>query len=1796
MRYLVGTLVEWVAKELGNAAPERNKLLFVLPSWDSSLLLYLGKQLAELAARAPRPTRLYYSVAYRLGMEWAQGSPAQRSDLAELQRLGWYNADDNLTSLRNLLPEEKELLLVVLAGFEHITDRHSLQDFYQLDNDALWRIALRGTTSKWVKEKFERETGDAGRHGIDWAISVLDYLYEKALADLPQISGFLDSIKLQEAENARDACRILLSRLSYFGLPALPGLTASGAQKRKALCGSYLEKAREFFNYSTFLAPRKREEYVKKVDRMLVTPDSLVAEDWQLGVFRSADHLLRAVRNYIANREPAMIEDLRSADFVLISDKILGYKPRPEEPLPKRKQRITDVAGLMPEVFLRAVWLTVIDSTDRRNIRGLNLQSVCFKHNFVVDEEGAEQLRSETAEVFLRRLLGGIDGWLTNSLQLGNGEQELKVNISLCPGAKPGQPPIAYATTSGRCGLRFSCTLTYYDGERFTRDFFWPLPMNHPCRVMLWLFRWAYEQFKDSGNDLPLFVLPGVNRLCRVRNEEEAHRLLARALQREDRQVLNLRYPAGGFSDASRAVYGKLKDLSLWYQRFLTGVHDRGLFSALAARGEGELEYEQLARAYRAALKTCLRGEDPAEAESALLLYKAFLVVDGASLSDQNWLWEKSLPAALVTPLHPAMLEMLYYQFSYLAESLCYLVEGLLSGRGSVQPRKDTWGRVVELAAVRRPLGVVFSNRRLETAGRDFAYLQVIGRGTQVTDADELELAEEEVVDDDDDEVSASELFRLGRLALLVKQILADYKEMHAYAEDGLSLAVYAGGSLQQIIAGVDAFVKNLLDARGEEYGPQYGLALTIFSDTHTDWTVQRWLKAWQDSWQQVDGRGSEYLNRCRMVLHYRLVGAEEDYSDLRKLLEEGSYDVVFLADFFKEDESGFWPLPEEMPRRLKNYRYFPVLEKVCCRMKGDAFKEKRWRVLSNRRFILGTGHSRLVSSLQTIRAGEIEEQDLLLVETRHPGAFRQVLETAHVHSVWVVCIDPAMDEHLIASLQDKNGKNPDIIGFGTGVGAHGEANFTVSTTRFYLTEIRKRTAGWLINLFPGLPYAEADRIAAVLLRRSPDERPYLSGLSLVKSTGPERFLREFIAGRIVRLLLVPDQGEKDEKVFSDVLVSLDAFGHWFEGDAPRPDFLHLKSSIVDGRVVVQARLLECKLASENEAHLSKAGEQVKTGLDQLVPRFRPCPPGEIPGVKDMPEQRYWWLQLHRLIASHGIANYHDGNVLAALELLSEGYFDIKWQAGVFTFWTDWSAAEVQIDVLREVELPEDKQLVVRIFQFGRDFIKRMPDPAVRMVQLGEWPAVGYVGLPPEEEPDVDNTSAAVDGGAGVSPAGDDLRGSQGSAGLIDVSTPTTAPEVLGSSGPATPDTTASVGVPPKDMEPELPQASVPGRILLGRRAGGKAVYWEFGHPDLPNRHILVFGASGTGKTYTIQCLLAELGRSGQNSLIVDYTSGFTGGQLDSLFVGYFQPKQHVVRNEPLGVNPFRRQRYLEDGIELSDNPAQVAQRVVGVFNKVYNLGEQQWSTLYNAIREGVEQYGDVFTVPRLLAKLEVISTAGGQSALPALSLVNKLRPFVDMNPLGPRQGGGWEEMFTNPRNRCHIVQLMGFASDMARLITEFILMDLYWFYRSCGSEARPRLVVLDEVQNLDHAEGGSLASILREGRKFGLSLILATQTLSNLKREERDRLFQAAHKLFFRPADTELRSFAAIIADATGERPDDWVSNLASLKRGECYSMGYARRDDGGGLMANHYAKIRVTALSERLGGEDARGDGAGP
>ena len=118
-------------------------------------------------------------------------------------------------------------------------------------------------------------------------------------------------------------------------------------------------------------------------------------------------------------------------------------------------------------------------------------------------------------------------------------------------------------------------------------------------------------------------------------------------------------------------------------------------------------------------------------------------------------------------------------------------------------------------------------------------------------------------------------------------------------------------------------------------------------------------------------------------------------------------------------------------------------------------------------------------------------------------------------------------------------------------------------------------------------------------------------------------------------------------------------------------------------------------------------------------------------------------------------------------------------------------------------------------------------------------------------------------------------------------------------------------------------------------------------------------------------------------------------------------------------------------------------------------------------------------------------------------------------------------------------------------------------------------------MQNLDQKLDSPLGKFLTEGRKFGLCLIAATQTLSNLKDDEKARLFQAAHKLFFKPADSELKRYSELVrmAAQTGTA-DEWKARLSSLMKGQCISIGPAAENGSFKVRVN---TIDVTSLEAR-------------
>ncbi len=370
-------------------------------------------------------------------------------------------------------------------------------------------------------------------------------------------------------------------------------------------------------------------------------------------------------------------------------------------------------------------------------------------------------------------------------------------------------------------------------------------------------------------------------------------------------------------------------------------------------------------------------------------------------------------------------------------------------------------------------------------------------------------------------------------------------------------------------------------------------------------------------------------------------------------------------------------------------------------------------------------------------------------------------------------------------------------------------------------------------------------------------------------------------------------------------------------------------------------------------------------------------------------------------------------------------------------------------------------------------------------------------------------------------------------------------------------------------------------KILLGEDKISKhKYYWEFGNEMLNNRHLLINGNSGFGKTYCIQSLLMELSLQGVPSVIFDYTGGFAPNKLENVFVSVLadRVKQRIIKTERVPINPFSRGKiYLMDNLVIDEENTDIANKISNVLTSAYKFGEQQKSTVYSAIMEGLSQYNEDMSFSHLY---EILSKVGNHYAE---TVMNKMRPFIDLNPFSATDKFQWDDI-KNSDGMVYIIQMIGYDRPTQMMITELLLWDLWNYAQSNGKENEPFVVVLDEAQNLNHKITSPSGKILTEGRKFGISGWYSTQFMKGqLAEDEIQCLQQASQKLYFAPPENSVIDVAKSIDISSGYK--EWAEKLKTLKKGECVTCGNM-------VINSRWTKyvpkiIKITSLQERLKNE---------
>lgn len=303
---------------------------------------------------------------------------------------------------------------------------------------------------------------------------------------------------------------------------------------------------------------------------------------------------------------------------------------------------------------------------------------------------------------------------------------------------------------------------------------------------------------------------------------------------------------------------------------------------------------------------------------------------------------------------------------------------------------------------------------------------------------------------------------------------------------------------------------------------------------------------------------------------------------------------------------------------------------------------------------------------------------------------------------------------------------------------------------------------------------------------------------------------------------------------------------------------------------------------------------------------------------------------------------------------------------------------------------------------------------------------------------------------------------------------------------------------------------------------------------EKPNSHLMILGQSGFGKTFLLCRKIEEEIRRRKSILIMDFSGSYTERELR---------KNRLQCMESVTIlNP------LEDKITLNLLKNGICDNLTNSLSKVLaKQGYFQKKLLCEAVDKMLKNK-NTFSIPSLIEMLELLyCEKEDEEQKNVFRLLSKLDVYSEINiHIKPCVGDYMKEP------EIYILQISDYGEIQRKLCVEFFAELIWQNIRNSGKMFD--IMILDEFQNMDLKPGSALSAMLREGRKYGLSVWLASQFLGNYDAESVDTLLQVGHKIFFRPTENDERDVADFINPNENK---NWRKILRELAVGEAILKG---------------------------------------
>lgn len=1668
--------------------------------------------------------------------------------------------DDPMTKIRNssvdYMNEDKKTI-ILLMGTELVLDKGGLADFYCINPEVVIK-KLKRDYSIWFNDIFRNnDFKDEYLKGIH---TIFKTIFKTTNIDLIKYSNFIDELGKQDYRSEQELCEEIYFNLSkYWNIPCfnnekeIPKLSRLKNSKECKLISKAVKFASRS-DYKDYLSKSKLNSIIAKIDKYVdekgIDCSRPFPEDKP--VFNSYDEFKSSLLNYINGKDIDLNrQNLLKVDFGVINT-ILNIKIGTTTPS-NTKNKVQQITGEPITVYTKII----LDAINKYKIeKKFYPKKIIFDINEITLNNCTTDDEKHNACIDICSFLGGIVNFLNKS-KLYTDKDELieikyKNNIDAFDLSSyenldnSGFFKSIKMTEKPSSKVKIIISLENDNEESSEQEF-----------EYLWVFK-SYDSWKntfillnkhDDGEEYPLFatckeILSYIN----CESEDEFFINLDKInIKNNENEIINRIE-----KHLPESIYEKFMVTVFNFKNFQDEVKHKGFFNTI------ENTCMKLIISYTEMLKECRQNYDKFTSIEQKYIY---LILNAFSITkeDQYGLNNTYTSNTIIPPYHPIMLEKMKDRMNFIKDGYSEVFEKLES-----LYKKD---KIFEIIDKYDQLSNIIDGIEV-LQGEDYNLIlsnKVYGfYGLYKDGNDSNAILSDNVFDFnsilEDEEINTKELIKISPESNIIHKNIVKYLRTFPYKIDGLNILIINPRNMQFVVAGIHSSIYQL-----KQKGITININLKIVLPDNRK-NGSDYLRYWLDNYFSDD----DEIN-INTVIKY----VDFKSKKIKQLINSScdNEDISFIYDIMSGKNISF--TQDNLDIDVAGNFKFPM---VYIPQPISISQDKRSTVISQFQFDGAKEYTQLINLIKNPNA--IRSTYRVIKEIEITNEFKDIIDVIHEKSNWIVCVDEGMDRGFL-SRDDRK-----IIGFSTGEGNFGELNITISAHNDKIRDIKIKLKDRLKNKFSRWTTDALDEAAKLCIERCEQ----LDGSRLLEALNPNDYeIHSFLAYVLTLQTLGLDKPNDNYILRS--LVNLDAHRHWFEGvlsnqseTKSRPDLLLLEVS-KDSRnldetskIKIKATVIECKMGFTNGEYVDKAKSQIAVGIQTLSENWNPNSTSSL--------SRYWYNQLYRslVFSTLNISDNHEGylNFINKLYSILEGNFEIEFNGKAMCYWINDSkdCLDEEITVIDDLEDIENVN-EVSICTAGQLYIQKMllsneysekieieyydiqeeEDVEVEDIDYEEY---YYEPLAEEENEDSNEFSDTKDEdenseNPSLEIAVDNQEDGYGNDKVTEYEEEEKVDDI-------------------KVAEGEVKVSDV--RVLLGEDPRTKEkIYWEFGNKELNNRHLLISGNSGMGKTYCIQGLLYELAKQGISTVIFDYTDGFTEQKLDPIFTSNLEGniEELYVRIDKFPINPFNRHEIQIGSRTMPESDVDVANRLSSVFKTVYKFGDQQKSIIYESIKSGFAKYKDSMSFEYMID--EIRETSGNV----ANTVLSKIMPFIDINPFDCSNSFSWGNIIDS-KGKIFIIQLTGFDREIQVMLTELILWDIWNYCVKHGDESRPLPIVLDEAQNLDHKINSPSGKILTEGRKFGIAGIYATQFFKGaLDDDEIQRLQQSAQKLYFGPPENSVMEIAKAI-DINTQGSKEWAEKLKRLRKGECVTCGSTLKGD---MLRKYDPKIiKITSLGDRVNG----------